>query len=273
MLSAPSYNDNKKFEKVAKRADSSNFRIDNMTANAWKLVAGEGFKRIISNLQQQHLCNARMIRGNFEYLLPQNDWSEHQIKVFQALQQAPIIVPTSNLKEVLSLESSTITSELTSPGHHFYVRSWTLARKELEDVLHYMTDEDQTFEETAQWRKVLDLYTGDKGPKFFTIRYVGTCEGPKRPYDRYAEDLKTRVDGILHEFVVVLEQLFPLVAAAAEIHLIKQASLPFIATYNADDIERVLIELFGHSTLLNRNEEDFTAIISQVRMTTHCSKH
>jgi hypothetical protein len=188
MLSAPSYNDNKKFEKVAKRADSSNFRIDNMTANAWKLVAGEGFKRIISNLQQQHLCNARMIRGNFEYLLPQNDWSEHQIKVFQALQQAPMIVPTSNLKEILSLESSTITSELTSPGHHFYVRSWTLARKELEDVLDYMTDEDQTFEETAQWRKVLDLYSGDKGPKFFTIRYVGTCEGPTRPYDRYAEE-------------------------------------------------------------------------------------
>ncbi|KAN0106163.1 hypothetical protein V8E51_009039 [Hyaloscypha variabilis] len=41
---------------------------------------------------------------------------------------------------------------------------------------------------------------------------------------------------------------------AATVHWIKSASLPFAATtrYNADDVERVLIEFFGHPTLLNR---------------------
>jgi hypothetical protein len=116
-----------------------------------------------------------------------------------------------------------------------------------------MTEEDNTFEEIMRWSDVVTQQRkSSTGTDLLTIRYVGTCQGPKRPIDRFNEDVHSRRSGIFNEFVRVIELLMPHVHAAAEVHLIKEASLALIAPYNADDMERFLIEYFGHPTLLNR---------------------
>jgi DUF2075 family protein len=63
--------------------------------------------------------------------------------------------------------------------------------------LEYMTDEEDTFQEIAQWKQVVDLCGGSYGLNNFTIRYVGSVQGPNRPFDRYKEDLTERKNGIL----------------------------------------------------------------------------
>lgn len=60
---------------------------------------------------------------------------------------------------------------------------------------------------------------------------------------------------MLHEFAQVLDRLLPAVEDAAQVHLIKDASLDLsgeLNKANADDVERLLIEYFDHATLLNR---------------------
>lgn len=86
-----------------------------------------------------------------------------------------------------------------------------------------------------------------QAPEFLTVRYVGKVSGPRRPYDRYIEDLTTRTSGVLHEFAQVIDRLFPAVADAAQVHLLKDASLDLAGDANrtnADDVERFLIEYF-----------------------------
>ncbi|THW15587.1 hypothetical protein D6D23_08903 [Aureobasidium pullulans] len=79
--------------------------------------------------------------------------------------------------------------------------------------------------------------------------------GPQRPTDRHTKDFATdeRAPGVLLEFLAAVEQLFPEVAAAVELHLVKQASVDgFESSSIAEEIKRVLIEYLGHPSLLNR---------------------
>lgn len=102
-------------------------------------------------------------------------------------------------------------------------------------------------------------------PQIYSIRYIGKVSGPRRPIDRFEADLKQRKSGIMHEFLQVLEEHYPLVFDAGRTSLIKNASLVAEATddfaaapgvemhrYNAPARERFLIQTFGHDTLLNR---------------------
>jgi hypothetical protein len=192
--------------------------------------------------------------NGFQYLLPPRDASTEELQVFQAFCQQPVAVPDVDVKRFLSLQPSNNSSPPTpTEQHHFNVRSWVFTVEELTRLIQHMTEEDNTFEEIAEWADVVkEQERSPTGAKLLTIRYIGTCEGPKRPIDRFNEDLTSRKSGILHEFVRVVELLMPHIHTSAKVHLIYQASLSVIAAYNADDVERVLIEYFGHRTLLNR---------------------
>lgn len=124
-------------------------------------------------------------------------------------------------------------------------------------MIQYMRDADMVFDELTEWEKVLDLYASHTNvgqPVHLTIRYLGTVLGPKRPIDRYLEDLTERKSGVLHEFCQALEVLFP-GHAGGVVELIEDATLGPKGTERIrDDDERVLIEYFGHATLLNRQD-------------------
>jgi hypothetical protein len=144
-----------------------------------------------------------------------------------------------DLAKILDMELSTQACPPTEPGHHFYPRAWTLTPEELHKVVTYMRDENETFQETRRWSEIIDLYNGAAfGPEFLTVRFVGQCQGPTRPYDRYMADLRQRSSGILHDFIRAVEILYPEIRAAAEIYLLKSASLDLITTASRDVVSR-----------------------------------
>jgi hypothetical protein len=224
-----------------------------ISQNAESLAASH-FKAIIERLKGQHLWTSRMSLGHFRWLFPSSTSTKDQLQVFQALSRDPMTVPTIDLVRFLDLESSDNESGPTkSSQHHFYIRSWIFTLDELTSLIGYMTEEDNTSEEILRWSEIVaEQRKSSTGTDLLTIRYIGTCQGPRRPIDRFNEDVQSRRSGIFNEFIRVIELLIPHVHSAAEVHLIKQASLSLIAPYNADDVERFLIEYFGHSTLLNR---------------------
>jgi hypothetical protein len=129
---------------------------------------------------------------------------------------------------------------------------------EMKNVMDYLSADDNTFEEMKDWHGQMLLnqpILGQEG--IVTISYVGTVAGPRRPIDRYEEDIKSRTGGVLAEFITAVEFLYPEVVEAAEVYLIKDASLDFLAQVNADDVERMLIQFFGHGSLLNRQRGGF----------------
>jgi hypothetical protein len=165
-------------------------------------------------------------------------------------------VPNGDLGHILELELSTPASPPTPLGTHFYVRSFELTHYQLTKVNKFMAKQDVLLSEAVHWETTLLIHSNQAQSCTFTIRYVGKVSGPQRPIDRHMGDLATdvRPSGVLLEFVAAVEQLFPEVAAAAQVHLVKQASIEedFGASFLAEDIERVLIEFFGHRSLLNR---------------------
>jgi hypothetical protein len=63
---------------------------------------------------------------------------------------------------------------------------------------------------------------------------------------------------LLQAFHKFVEATFPRVAAAAQVHILRETSLEFLGgeknirnVFNAEDNERFSIQLFGHRTLLN----------------------
>ncbi|TKA74125.1 hypothetical protein B0A49_04963 [Cryomyces minteri] len=159
-----------------------------------------------------------------------------------------------DLKTVMQLEVSTASSPPTAiRSHYTYICSWTLTPLELKRLIEFMQSEGNSYAELKEWDNNLQMFGIDAGPRYFTIRYVGRCVGPTRPYDSYEEDILQGTSGILPEFMHSVEMLLPEVAKAAQVHLIRLATIDWSsATLAADDVERVLIEFFGHSTLLNR---------------------
>ncbi|CAD0096499.1 unnamed protein product [Aureobasidium mustum] len=218
-------------------------------------IAAETFKTIKRNMEQHGLRTSHLWPQNFQWLLPKSGATQEQLRIFCALRDHPLIVPNGDLERILELEHSTVNSPPTPPGQHFYSRSWGLTHYQLQKVIEFMAQQDVLLSEAVHWKITLTIHNSSTQPCTFTIRYIATVSGPERPIDRHIGDLAAdkRPSGVLLEFVAAVEQLFPEVAAAAQVHLIKQASIDEDgASYLAEDVERVLIEFFDHRSLLNR---------------------
>jgi hypothetical protein len=215
--------------------------------------AVNAFKSIVRNLEQKHVNTNRLVQRHFSWMLPGPSTTPDQLNIFYALQNYPIVVPNGDLSKILKLERSTLASPLTAPGQHFYSRAWELTAQQLTAVVQLMVKNDIYFDECTAWMEAVSIHNTPRHPCTFTIRYIGTVKGPGRPIDRYMEDLRNVKSGILGEFLNAVEQLFPEVAAAVQVHLITEASITEDGPrFVAEDTERVLIELFHHRTLLNR---------------------
>ena len=121
-----------------------------------------------------------------------------------------MLVSNSDLATILDIELSTANSRATEGGHHFYFRSWALRPHELRHVIEDLELEENFLPEFELWRNVLDTHHARTQPgsnAVVTLRYVGTCQSPTRPYDRYQADLRKRDSGTLHDFIKKVEQL------------------------------------------------------------------
>lgn len=242
---------------ASERAHMSTIRAIASRTYQSKSWAKDRWSTIINNLERKQQRTHHMVQERFYHMLPKDTDTERQRDIFHALHSAPLTVSMQDLAEILNLETSSWQSPLTSPGYHFYLRSWTLSAPELTLVLEFLEDADMAFEEMTEWRKALEL----DAPRdeqldvtYFTIRYLGTVKGPQRPYDQYVKDLTARRSGVLHDFSQAIEELIP-GFAGGHVALIKDASLDTCVSERIrDDTERVLIESFGYSTLLNRQD-------------------
>lgn len=125
-----------------------------------------------------------------------------------------------------------------------------------------MRDEDETFQETTRWSEIIDLYNGTAfGPEFLTVRYVGQCQGPTRPYDRFMKDLRQRSSGILHDFTCALEILYPEIRAAVEVYLLKAASVDLITTASREVVSRYIFPFVNLWPWL-KHEDIYNAAVS-----------
>ncbi|KAI5272122.1 hypothetical protein E4T47_04533 [Aureobasidium subglaciale] len=169
----------------------------------------------------------------------------------QRLKHCAILTTNDQVLGVLDLQLSLPNTPPLTLGTHHYFRAWTFEFAELLAVIQHMKDDDHYFQETRAWKRIIEGYTGSITK--VTIRYVGTVQGPRRPIDRYLEDLGMRTSGLLAEFARAISVVCPHVEAQAKIFLIPEASLPFTETIQRkENVERMLIALFDYTTLLNR---------------------
>ncbi|THY03750.1 hypothetical protein D6D03_04154 [Aureobasidium pullulans] len=219
------------------------------------IYAEQLFNVMKANLKSLNLNTSRMIQSNFGFLLPDRFSTRYQLTVFEALRTSPITVTNAELGRILSLEHSTAVSLPTKENfHHFYIRSWTFSYNELAALCDHMRADGAWHVEVSDWLNVAKLHR--QKTDVFTIRYAGTVLGPGRPWDRYAEDLESRTSGILAEFTRAIDTVVPHVGQAAQIFLLRDASVAqndaLMALSDPEDRERMLIELLGHRSLLNR---------------------
>ena len=218
-------------------------------------IAAETFRAIKHNMEQHGFDTSHLSPQNYYWILPKPGATHYQLEIFRALRDLPLIVPNGDLGRVVQLELSTENSPPTPPGQHFYILSWELTHDQLKKVIRFMARQDVLLSEVTRWGNTLAIHNDKTQPRTFTIRYVDMVSGPQRPIHRHVKDLATdqRASGVLIEFVAAVEQLFPEVAAAAEMYLVKEASIDgFESSTLAEDTERVLIEYLGHRSLLNR---------------------
>ncbi|THY01161.1 hypothetical protein D6D02_08686 [Aureobasidium pullulans] len=218
-------------------------------------IATKTFQYWKRTLKQHGLDTSLLWPQDFQWLLPGPGTTQQQLDIFCALRDHPLSRPNSDLMRIVQLEPSTQNSPPTPPGHHFYIRSWQFTQDQLEKVIRFLCRQDILLSEATHWENTSIIYNNKTQPCTYTIRYVDMVSGPQRPTDRHTKDFAAdeRAPGVLLEFLAAVEQLFPEVAAAVELHLVKQASVDgFESSSLAEEIKRVLIEYLGHPSLLNR---------------------
>ena len=122
-----------------------------------------------------------------------------------------------------------------------------------------MRSSDDGFEECGEWTRMLEIYgvRGPNGYDVWTLRYVGTVEGPRRPIDRFNDDLDGQLRNILGETYRAIETVHPHIMQDAKVYLLPDATQSPESGTKAEDTERLLIEFLHHPTLLNRQRDGF----------------
>ncbi|KAI5247942.1 hypothetical protein E4T42_05834 [Aureobasidium subglaciale] len=218
-------------------------------------------EQIKISLSQSQLDVSSIHAQNFEWLAPveavyQNAQSlaayqsktlrDHGVsRILRRFREHPTTVTNEELSTILNLDVSTEQSPSMPPGDHYYMRSWIFTADKLLAVIAYMKDDMSFSEETRNWKLTVDQHRQD-------IAYVGTVAGPLRPFDRYQDDFSKRPTGLLAEFSRAIKAISPEIEIAAEIFLIRDASVTNKERQIFEDVERVLIDFMGFDTLLNR---------------------
>lgn len=219
-------------------------------------LAGQVWEEIRDRLQAQHIRTNDMSQDYFRPLLPRPGQTPQQLAIWDALLHSATSVSNHELIQVLNLTLVTPEDERRFlPGRvYFYIRAWTFTLPQMRNFALSMLQEGNEFHELDDWLTLLNTYA-QQGVPFFTVRYVGKVSGPDNPVGRWMEEATERDSGILFEFLRALEHQFPAIAAACQVYTVDDIVIDWntsIEPWEVDNYERVLVELLGHETLLNR---------------------
>jgi hypothetical protein len=183
------------------------------------------------------------------------------LSIYDMVYRCAPVVPGKHLRKILEMEESTVTSPLGTAGVFYpYIREIPMTVDQFGELLDFLRDSDDGFQQVAEWRKIQEIFGAPGGQKMLddgivTLRYAGVTEGPGRPIDRHISDLEEGLlDSILGEVYRAIESLFPEVLENIKVFLVQGGVVEQDAggQIQADDVERVLIELLHPPTLLNR---------------------
>ncbi|KAG9752674.1 hypothetical protein KCU73_g6050, partial [Aureobasidium melanogenum] len=201
-----------------------------------------------SDLSLLQIDTSAIDASDFQWL-PKNGFDHRKLDNMRA---CPILTTNEDLADILDLQLSTPDSPPLPAGMHYYSRAWSFRQDELQPVIRYMKNDDYFSQETRMWQGLLDANRNEPAT-IYTIRYIGSVQGPRRPIDRYQDDLDLRTSGLLAEFSRAVSAVCPRVDTEAEIFLIRGASMHETASSERkENVERILIAFFDHASLLNR---------------------
>lgn len=238
--------------KLRSKTTPSEIFTDDITAEkyGWRL-----FDKLRAGLESHNFSTLHLALRHYKWLLPMTNASPDVLAIFDQVCVAAPTVTCDALAKIMTMEESRITSPLGTDGwHYFYVRELVLTGEELGDVVDYMRNSDDDFEETSEWSKMLQRY-GIRGPVGFdtwTLRYVGTVEGPRRPVDCFEDDRDFQLANILGETYRAIENVCPHVMRNTKVYLLPDATIYPDSITTVRDTERLLVQLFHHPSLLNR---------------------
>lgn len=238
--------------KLRSKTQPSEISTDDVTAETY----GERlFSKLLTGLESHNLSTLHLALRHFEWIVPPRDASPEILGIFDHVSMAAPTVTHDDMARILTMEESTVTSPLGIEGfHYFYIRELVFTGRELADLINYMRASDDGFEECNEWNEMLHIY-GVRGPNGFdtwTLRYVGTVEGPRRPIDRFNEDLEGQLRNVLGEIYRAVENIHPHIMRDAKTYLLPDATQSPDSARKSEDTERLLIEFLHHPSLLNR---------------------
>jgi hypothetical protein len=238
--------------KLRSKTEPSQIFTDDITAETY---GARLFGKLLTGLESHNLSTLHLALRHYEWLVPPRDASPDILAIFDQVSMAAPTVTHADLAKIFTMEESTVTSPLGIDGfHYFYIRELVFTGQELAGLINYMRASDDGFEECSEWNEMLQIYgtRGTNGFDTWTLRYVGTVEGPRRPIDRYNDDLEYQLVSILGEAYRAIESLHPHIMRDAKVYMLPDATLSPDSGAKAEDTERPLIELFHHPSLLNR---------------------
>lgn len=213
------------------------------------------FSQLLAGLESHNLSTRHLTLRHFQWLVPKGDASPEIVEIFDWVSKAAPMVTHTDLAKILAMEESGITSPPGLEGfQYFYIRELIFTRQEFSDLVNYLRNSDDGFVECNEWTRMLKGYgvRGRSECNTWTLRYIGTVEGPHRPFDRSSEDLNDQLRNILGETYHAVENVHPHIMRDAKVYLLPDATISPESGTRPEDTERLLVELFHHPSLLNR---------------------
>ncbi|KAJ3189252.1 hypothetical protein HDU85_002879 [Gaertneriomyces sp. JEL0708] len=188
------------------------------------------------------------------FLHPANDTSDQVLDCLMDLKRNHMRVSDADMVRALGLRESTqgdpTEIDVYCSDTFYYVRSWALTVKDLRATIVQWADLEAEIDEAWLWLGHVLLAPENT---ICYIRYVGKCDAPTTPYERFKADMKQRESGLLNDFLTALQQACPASYASGRTYEFARGRLPPYATDKIkDDRKQTIIAFFGLDSLLNR---------------------
>ncbi|KAI9017006.1 hypothetical protein BC832DRAFT_617647 [Gaertneriomyces semiglobifer] len=237
-------------------------------SSPWQQSASQGVHPVsglnavgVAQSIHQEICN-RLLANNVDvsevnpaltaFLHPANDTSDQVLDCLMDLKRNHMKVSDADMVRALGLRESK-EGDLEgndSSDTFYYVRSWALTVEDLRAIITQWADQEAEIDEAWLWLGHVLLAPKDS---ICYIRYVGMCDAPTTPYERFMVDMKQRENGLLNDFLTALQQVCPDSYASGKTYEFVRGRVPAFASDKIkDDRERIIIAFFGLDSLLNR---------------------
>lgn len=211
-------------------------------------------------LRARHIDISRMVFEIFlSKLLEMQDTADNKGLLLRLFRQ-PMQLPNEDLGRVLQMRDAIQSNNLSAiphneNAHRFYIRSWVFEPWQLLRLVRTLRGKGFCFPELDEWEFQCCLSRRGR----LTVRYVGMIKGRRDFVQRSQLDIDEKPPSSLFgAFRDNVKRIFPGVHDRLGIHELPQMAVPVIGgpdavgnQLTADDIERLLIQLFNNKALLN----------------------